>query len=145
MNHPYKHWQTGDQFSQFIKDWIFKRGITQSQVSLITGKSEPTISRIINTRQGFAAECLPALINLDGGVEILKALCATAGMVPVAVPKGRPQAGTVSKEVGELLIAWSAAVEDGRLTIQEAERVRSELRDVVGAVEEYIASQAEKL
>ena len=143
MQQLYKYWRDGDNLDQMIKDWIFNKRLSQSQVALLTGKSEATISRIMSSRYCFGVECLPAFIHQEGGVEILRHLCSMLDMIPVPLPKGGVKTGPAVRECAELQIALIDAAKDGRLTMREAQKIEKELMDVFAAVKEEAAKAVE--
>jgi len=137
----------GIALARMLSDMVHHSDYSQGEVAMHLGVSDSQMSCILAPmhQASFSIVQLPAVMRLFDSKAILKTICGWAGMMPVAIPNGKARVGELTREVGELLVEWGRALEDGRLTMREAETLRSEARDILAVIEGYIAEHVERI
>lgn len=103
------------------------------------GVAYSTLQRQLNEYDTylFPVTQLIGLVKFTGNFAIMDHLEARLGRVAISLPeKGRPIDGAAYasfvKESGEALSAMSEAMVDGRITSEEAKRIRKDLSGLIG-------------
>jgi hypothetical protein len=142
-----KHRDEGTALADALADMVFDRRISGIELANRLGKSEASISCILSPAHDaqFTVRDLPVLLRVLDGVGILKAICSWLNMVPVELPSGSLKHGHVMFEVGKLLTVISSSIDDGKLTIQEAQAIKNVMLDVIGAVDTLVGRKVDAL
>ena len=130
-----------DFVKAILKDMIEPRrndsGVSVAAIAARMGTAPSTLYGYTNNASLPALQ-VPAVTTATGNTELIRALCEHCGGLYVPAPAGRDvehsELRHSMREFAELVEATCEALEDGRITTAEADRVEREGHEAIAAI-----------